>query len=427
MKKTIPVLLLFIIATQFITAQISPNVLKKYPAHILFKLNEVTSVVAINEEKQIQIATEILKKDNLANAGLAKGETVEKVQQYYTLDRQFLNEVLSQDEVDRYYSQQEPNNRLLLALATAKQLSLDPNQVLALRKQNDILEATKSKDDSQKNEFYTQKLDSILTKKQKGALLATIYRKESNDQTNKDWNNILKYNLATAKDSSLLRPKLFRYNLIKNSVLDPKINKTNTKKQLELKDKLALELQPDILNHYAILAQEGYKKNLFSLVIPMEKQLSLTSVQIDSLLANYKRLELLKLKNNKDDQMIIIYTDYIKFENEAIARLLDPKQLTDFLLAKNRVKSRKTAVNDWTSLEKQNLTTGLDKLKTLNEFASYHLNAMIADERIKISRNRLNLFVKRDIELKKPELLKQLDIIKQTENNAKSAKNDLKW
>ena len=49
------------------------------------------------------------------------------------------------------------------------------------------------------------------------------------------------------------------------------------------------------------------------------------------------------------------------------------------------------------------------------------------NDRLKIDNNQANLFARRDIESKKPELLKKLDDLKAIETNTKSTKNALKW
>ena len=427
MKKTSLLLLLFIIASNSITAQISPNVIKKFPAHIIYKMDEVTSKVSLPEDTQMKLGAEMLKKDSIANTLLAKGLPLANLKKQYDLDKKFLKQLLTLEEAETYFAKTDPNNRFLQALQLATNLKLTPTQITAIRQQNTLLDSLKIKGLFEKNEFYNRKLDTILAKKQYGMLISSLYKIESNAQSTKDWEKILKLKLATPKDSTMVLAQLNKYNLIKNSVLDPKSGRPQTKKISTLKDKIIIDFQPAILTHYYILKDEFYKINLFSEVIRLEKELNLTAVQTDSLLVNYKKIEQMKFKNKDNDTTDLTSKDYSNFQNVAVTRILEPKQLTQFFYKKNFLKAKKLAFKDWTQLEKQNKVADLDKNKTLTEFDEYHLKALIANERIKMNKNQLNIFIKRDIELKKPELLRNLDAQKQAENNAKSTKNELKW
>jgi hypothetical protein len=427
MKKTTPLLLLFLLASSLLTAQISPNVIKKFPAHIIYKLNEVTSKVSISEEKQTKIAALLIQKDSLAKNSLAKGEPVDQIKKHYILKKKEIINVLSPEESETYFLALEPDNRFLIALNLKNNLGLDGNQIKKIRKQNTMIDSLKFNDNQKRYQFYKHNLDSVLTRKQYNRMLEHVYKNEATIQSRKDWKNILAYNLANPKDSTMVLKKIYQYQLAQKMQLDKKREKTNSKKTALLKKKLSIEHRPDILNHYSIMSQKDTKKNLFAEAIQLKKEIKLTDVQIDSLLVNYKRLELLKLKDDKNVKSKSDKSDYKHFENKAISRLLDPKQLNELLYKKNLVKSRQLAGADWQFLEKQNLIKDLDKLKTLSEFASFHINSLVADERIKLNKNQLNLFYKRDVLLKKPELLQKIDAIKKTESNTKSAKNNLKW
>lgn len=433
MKKTKYLLLLFFITSSVITAQISPatgqispKVTAKFPAHIVYKIEEINSKIALSEDKQMIIGRQLKQNDSIANLRLAQGESISGLKKYMTIDNRFLKMLLTPKEAETYFAQTNPDNRFLLALQLASSLKLTPEQTEAIRQQNKILEAKNITSAFKRNQIYVTKLDSILDKKQHEFLVSNYYKEEAGELSRNDWHNILKLKLATPKDSVATINELYRYHLMKNTIIDKKARPL-TKKHAQLRDKITIDLQPATLSHYYFLTDEFYyRSNILSEIIKYEKKIPLTPIQTDSLLANYKKLEQMRTLNNLNEN-VTPPGEFYKFEDEGIQRILEPQQLTIFLYERNHIKSKKLAFKDWTLLEKQNQTKDLDKIKTLNEFAAYHLDSLVAKERAEISPNNLNYFIKRDIEIRKPELLQKLDAQKQAAANAKSTNNELKW
>jgi hypothetical protein len=434
--KKINAFLLMIFMTSFvtiaqmspITGQINPNVMAKFPAHILSKLEEINSKMPLSEEKLMILGRHLKKNDSIANLKLAQGESIKELKKYMTIEDRYLKMLLTPKEYETYFSQINPDNRFLRALQLASTLKLTPEQTEAIRQQNKILEAKNSMSSFKKNEFYVTKLDSILDKKQHEFVTSQYYQEQARELSATDWHNLLKLKLTKPQDSVAMLNELYRYHLIKNTIIDEKARPL-TKKAAQLKEKIIIDLQPAILTHYHFLANEFYyRTNLFSSIINFEKEIPLTPVQTDSLLVNYRKLEQIKIINTLNDDEPP-YSEYQKFQNEVVQRIIEPQQLTTFLYKRGRIKAAKLAYKDWTFLEKQNQTKDLDKMKTLNEFATYHLDFLVAKERVEISPNTLNYFLKRDIELKKPELLQKLDAQKQANanTNAKNTNNELKW
>jgi hypothetical protein len=300
-------------------------------------------------------------------------------------------------------------------------------QIELIRIQND-LSTTMPNDHTKKQMiFYTQNLDSILNTLQYRSLMKIIYKKQTLAQSRKDWYDILKLKLATPKDSSAIYPQIFQYHSIKNSVLDEKSEIHNNKEIRKLNDEINLQFQPEIITWSNILRDGSYEKNIFSETIKFQKELNLTGIQIDTLLVNYRKIEQLKFKNKEEDQVSDKSKNYVSIENKKIVKILDSKQLTLLLVKKNEKLAMQKAINDWNTIEKQGLTKDLNKDATIKEFADYQLKYLVADNRVKIDKNQLNVFYRRDLLLKRPALLKQLDESKQNEQNIKSTKNQLKW
>jgi hypothetical protein len=410
-----------------IYGQIPIKVKQSFPAHITYKIKDIATKIKLTEEQQMQIGKRLVKKDSLANVHIRRTDTLINLKDYYTVDKAVLVSILSQEELDDYLSQADDKNRFLLAIKSAKKLQLNPKQVEEIRSQNVFLTSKTQLSNKQKNIFYVRKLDSILEKKQYGALLRIIYSKESALKTQKDWNAILKLKLATPQDSIALYSKIGEYHLISNIMQDPKSGIYGPNKINTIRDKVNLQFQPQILVRYNIVTEGIYKKNIFSEILKYDAPLKLTTNQIDSLLAHYKKIEQLKFKNNELNLTQDKSNSYTIIENKATLETLDAKQLQLFLMLRNQKKAVALAHNNWKSLEKLGLTKEVDKDTTLKEFTSYELKSLASDNLVKIDNNQINVFYRRDILLKKPALLKQLDEINQTNEIAKKTKNNLKW
>lgn len=426
MKKTI-LPFLFIIATQFTMAQLSPKVTKGFPAPIVIKIYDVASKIAISEEKQIQIGKKLQANDSLANLSLSKAEPLSQLQKFYPSQKNILIGIVSNEELDAYLYEFDKKNRFLLALKSYKNLELNAKQMAEIRKQDEILDSLKIIESTKKYQFFNHKLDTILNKKQYTSLLKLVYWDRSKEESNIDWKNIQKLKLVTAKDTSQSHRKLFEYYLEMNSFLDPSAKKYDSKKNTEFKNLIVLEKQPPVLTRYNILSNFIYKINIFSSAIQYEKELKLNNTQIDTLLSKYKELELMKYKDKETNPLLKKTDTYALFENKAITSILDPKQIESLLAKKNEKNAIQIAQENWIELEKLGLTKGQDKNSQRKEFAIYQLRSLMANEQLKMNKNPANMFRKRDVELKKPELLKQLDSVRRSEKNAATTKSELRW
>ncbi|CAI2768201.1 hypothetical protein [Flavobacterium collinsii] len=418
---------LFLVFANWGQAQISQKVIKQFPAHIIYQINEMSSKIVLNEDKQIKVGKKLFARDSLANVELNKGEAVSKLKIYYEIEKNFFQNICTQEEIEEYFHKADPTNRFLLALRSITVLKLNPTQISQLREQNAVLDLVTITNQHKKIQYYNSKLESILDRKQFVLLIKQIYSQQSLEETKKDWKNIQQFKLISTKDTSGLYKELYNYNLMVNTVVDPQSEKLGVIKNREVRNALMLQKQPSILTRYNILSEGSYKKNLFSTTIKFQEDLNLAQIQIDSLLSKYRTLELQKLKDEKKDQMLNKKSEYILYENTAILEILDPKQLARLLIKKNEKAASNIAVNSWEELEQLGLTKNVDRNTTLKEFMHYQLNFLVASDEVKMNNNAVNIFNKRDVELKKPELLKQLEQTKRNQETSKSAKNALKW
>ncbi|WP_159086020.1 hypothetical protein [Flavobacterium faecale] len=427
MKKTTPFLLLFFMASSLITAQLSPKVIKKFPASMLNKIYDISTKTVLTEDQQFKIGNKLIANDSLANLSVAKGEPIANLKNYYPTTQKLLTGILSDEQLDAYQYKLDNKNRFLLALKSAKKLELTTQQIIAIRAHNQLLDFQNMQESVQKQQFYNQKLDTILNQKQFAMVINLVYTDKSKEEADNDWKNIQKLKLVAAKDSSLVHRQLLDYYIGLNSYIDSSAKKFDAKKSTEIKNLIVLEKQPPVLTRFNILSDFIYKINIFSLAIQFEKELNLNTTQIDSLLSKYKELEIMKYKDKATNVLLKKTDTYTLFENTAIASILDPQQIEKLLANKNKKNAIQIAQEKWSELENKGLTKGQDQKTVTKQFAMYQLRYLMVSDQLKMNKSAVNMFKKRDIELKKPDLLKQLDSIKRNEKNTTVTKSQLKW
>lgn len=215
------------------------------------------------------------------------------------------------------------------------------------------------------------------------------------------------------------------YHIAKNAFLDKKADRYEKTKRDLLSKKMALG-EPPVLVHANILSDGTYSNNKYSSIIKYEKELELTQSQIDTLLLKYNQLERIKIEN-KDNESSAEASKIVPSEYENIAHILTPEQVKKWLIQKNKLAAKKEAQRNWLQLEEEGLTKDLDKDKTLTEFSVYQLQFLVTKDRAMVYHTQENIFAKRDIEKKKPELLKQLDAINLKKSKNTKTKNALAW
>lgn len=135
--KLIKVLLMGILFhPSFGIAQVSQKVSRLFPAHIVYRIEDLSSKIKLAEDKQIKIGQKLYTADSLANISLSKNEPVAKLKSFYTIDANFLKPILSAEELDYYGYMTDKDNRYLSALVFASNLKLDPGKISEIRKKN---------------------------------------------------------------------------------------------------------------------------------------------------------------------------------------------------------------------------------------------------------------------------------------------------
>ncbi len=425
MKTKIKILFLVILCLPILSqAQVSQNLSKRFPAHIVYKIADVVSKINLTEDKQIKIGQKLFTADSLATISLANGKPSSKLKSYYTIDTPFLKPILSQKELDDYGYEMDKDNRYLVALKFASELKLEPTQISEIRKQNDSLDAVPKISSKKTIWIYNNKLFQILSEKQYVLLLKIIYKEQSMEDAKKDWDKIIKLKLITDENDKTEFIKILKYHMGKDSFLDKKAEQYEKTKIDFMENQMALG-EPLLLVHANILSDGTYIDNKYSSVIKYEKELELTKSQTDTLLLKYRELEFIRF-DNKEKELTHTSPKPVPSEYENITKILTADQVQKWLLNKKVKEAKRLGFRNWEQLQVEGLTKDLDKDKTLTELSVYQLQYLVSNERTIIYNTQEALLMKWNIEQKKPELLKQLDALVQKNKNT-NARNILTW
>lgn len=424
MKK----LLFILMSLPFVSlAQLSPNVSKHYPAHIVYKIDDVLSILKLDEETQIKIAEKFQKIDSIANASLAQGIPIEQLKANYTIDKKFLKNLVTIEELENFAYETDKDNRFLAALNSIPFTKLDPEQTNKIRQLNDSLDAAPKKTLKETMQFQNLKLSKILHQEQYPLLMGFIYKDQSIEEANIDWQNILKLKINNPEKGTEEYRKIVDYHLNKNSFLDKRADRFDKKKRDFLSIKATM-MQPPLLIRANILSDQKHANNKYASVIQYEKELNLNQNQIDSLLAKYIAFEKIKIENSENilkknlEPAIPLPSE---FDN--VAKIITTEQINKWLILKNKNEALIKGKESWAKLEKEGLTKELDKEKTIKELSVYHLKYLVAAERSKSWKSQETLFLLRDVEQNKPDILLQLDAITRSKAKSTNAKNELSW
>lgn len=425
MKKT---LLFFTLLLSFSTqAQVSLNISKNYPAHIVYKIDDVLSTVKLDEDKQIKIAEKFKKIDSLANVSLANGGSVERLKSDYNIDAKFLKNILSAEELEQFAYESDKDNRFLVALISKSNLKLNSTQINQIRQLNDSLNITPKKSTKEVVQFYNLKLQKILDKQQYDELIKFNYKDQSLTDAKTDWERILKLKINTPGKEKEEFKQIVDFHFNKNSFLDTKADRYEKK----LRDFLSLKatlMEPPLLIRAKILSDDKHANNKYASIIKYEKELNLSQQQIDTLLAKYLVFEKIIIENRENvlkENLMPAIPLPSEFEN--IFKIITPEQINKWLVYKNKNESIKKSKEIWNKLEAEGLTKDLEKEKTMNELSAYYLKYLVAIEKAKNWKTPETRFLIRDVEQTKPEILQKLDAIVRTKAKNENAKNSMAW
>lgn len=408
-------------------AQISTKVSQNYPAHIVYKIDDLLEKMPFDEATQIKIAQKFQKTDSLANASLAQGLPVGEWKNKYTIDKDFLKELISRDDRDRFDYLTNQDNRFLAALNAGTAVKLNPEQLQKIRSLHDSLDAKPKMATKDLIQFQTTQLNRILQREQFYHLMHFIYKDQSFAEAKTDWNTILNLKINTPGKEKEEFKIIADYHMNKNFFLDKKAERYDSKTQKMMVFKAAL-MEPPLLIRANILSNQKYANNKYASVVSYEKELQLSQKQIDSLLSKYVIYEKIKLHNSENLlKKNLEPAQALPVEFNHLVKILTADQINKWMLLKNKNDAIVKAKVSWKQLEKEGLTKDIEREKQLNELATYFLNYAVAVEKSKSWKTQESLFQIRDVEQKKPEILRQHDAIRRSKAEAVATKKALTW
>ncbi|MBB6235544.1 hypothetical protein HDC90_000141 [Pedobacter sp. AK013] len=303
-------------------------------------------------------------------------------------------------------------SKLTILFRYEQQLNLTKEQIADLKTQVMRLDSLKTVSNPDTNKFIKEQLVGILNPRQYQEWGQIVRMAEASYWTKLNWQLLKESGLVQNTDSAKLYLQNFRYEINKASALERAV-KSKPEYAGLIRDSI-LTIRPLIL-----LKLDAYRNRLpkwspFVNVFMFRKELDLRDDQIDSLISQFNKVQIIKLFNKVSHQYDNAY--FKKTEFERILNILGIEKIERYLFVKaqNQVMDKSKA--DWQSLQKYGLSKGLDSVKVFKEIQEYELKLLIAQERLALNNTQKNVFDKKDIEDNRPRILKDLEQAIATKN-----------
>lgn len=410
-------------------AQIAKELISKYPAFVIYRLNEITSKTGLSLQKQRTIAEYFLNQDRAAGKALLTGVSPSGLGKFYSDNDAYLKIVLSPLEYNDYIvTEGTLDQQLQKVIKYRMELKLSNQQLSELmttakknQTESDPLDASGTKNSIPADDSMV--LTSILTKQQYSKFFYILVRQLSVRQTNESWKELKKSGLVVEADSSKLYPKNMEYFIAANTVEAQsfealKRNKIDSIRESCFVFKPIILWKQDMLNSTMPASQ-------FADVLKMRAILHITNKQIDSLLADAVKLQQIRkdyIASHPHQKF-----DAAMFEGKNLIRTMSSAQYTAYLKQKNMITAMTNEKKVWNRLKQYGLNTGIDSIKTNNELINYQLNLLVASERYHVDDSPENAEIRSKAERAKPPILKELDLAVKTNSGNAMAKKQLSW
>lgn len=409
-------------------AQVNSEVLRKYPAQTIGRLQSVLNRVNLSSDKQEKLANYFNQQNNNAELRLKQGASPEEISSYYTLDTKQLAKILSPLELNDFNisDQTKYKSEFAKAVRYRQQLALSVSQTNILLKEISKETAPQVEDIQNFKKIEFDRLKQVLNEAQfKNYFIVASH--DSAARTIKTYfRQLKKYNLVKASDSLKLCDELLKYTI--NQFADLEKTRNYNPDGMD-----SVSLYHTLYRPYILWKLDVYNNTLpwwvwnqgGRIVINREK-LKISDVQVDSLLMNNIALEKKKWVNKSrySNEFVNVWSEQVA----SIIRTLNESQYNQYLELKFYRQSLYNADQDWIGLKNAGLVNAqTDSVKVMKENMNYELKALVANEKAYYTRKQKDIFTKQAIENMKPELLKRLDAIKNENASNQRTKSSLAW
>ena len=324
-----------------------------------------------------------------------------------------------------------PEKELAAAIKYRNELNLNVNQINSLIDNSIRLEkwraSTVSKYPNLKVDTKSQEMKVLLpllkTEEQYTKFLTLKNSDKAMKNAKADWDGLKAFDIAKGLDSVQINNQNQNYETSVLVNVERMSNSVTPEKADSVKMSMRIN-KPSLL-----LKLDAYKRTLpksqVSEAIYYRKELILSDAQVDELLEAVRKVEQLKL-DNKSKQLYVT-TNVAHLEGSNLTSILNEIQYSQYLFFKAMDRGRANAKNDWLKLKQFGLDKGLDSAKVFMQNAGYETNMLVAVARLKNEDSQKNVFFKKQMESKKPDNLKQLDLAIKNLAANNDAKKALSW
>ncbi|GGI25222.1 hypothetical protein [Pedobacter mendelii] len=409
-------------------AQVNTEVLKKYPAQTISRLQSVLNRVNLSSEKQEKLANYFNQQNNNAELRLKQGASSQEISSYYTLDTKQLAKILSPLELNDFNTSDQTKYRseLVKAIRFRQQLALSIPQTNTLLQEISKETAPEVEDIQKFKKIEFDKLKQVLNESQFKNYFMVASQDSALRTIKTYFRQLKKYNLVKVSDSSKLCDELLKYTL--NQFADLEKTRNYNPDGMD-----SVSLYHTLYRPYILWKLDVYNNTLpwwvwnqGGRIVINRKKLNISDIQVDSLLMNNIALEKKKWANKSrySNEFINVWSEQVA----SIIRTLNESQYNQYLELKFYRQSLYNADQDWAGLKNAGLVNAqTDSAKVMTENTSYELKALVANEKAYYTQKQKDLFAKQAVENMKPELLKRLDAIRNENANNQRTKSSLAW
>jgi hypothetical protein len=411
------------IKAQDSTTRLDPAVIAAFPAHIVYRIYDVTTRTDLPVDRQWMLGRYFLSQDSLAGLALKNGKPPAKLKDYYSKQTEEYVAIVTPAGINDY----QTANGIFRSQSSAvlryrKQLGLNEEQVSRVVRLWQSWGDRNMNDDPDMKKKDALELNQILTPAQFEGSLAIINKRKAHSYVLIDLERAREYKLLDGPDSAQLIKQIEAYRLHYTADVERTTICDHPESAADSLKKKDDAWQPPVLFKLMALRNAAPSSEL-SLILRYESAIKLQSRQKDSIVSRMQSLEQTRyaswLKGEKYNSKT--------FETETITQLLDSTQREVFWTEKNRDKAAVNTDQDLANLQEANLIADNDQDRIRAEINQYELDLLTSQERINYQRTPGNLLLRKAVQYNKPDALKKLDQLKKVADTQDDAKKSFTW
>lgn len=412
------------------TQQLPDKFLYRYPPAVVNKVYEANIRVNLSQAEIEQLAVQYNKEDSLLFDIVQKGKSVDEIDKLYANQMRELKSILGENRYRKLYSGviiQPCNEDSAIATYYKNRLeglqAIKPLEKTSEKKLEKLFYQGIAK---YPNEGWATNFNQAM----KSSINDTIYyvqlykddiEQAATSNTKQYIAGLQKQGKITKAGRNVLYPLAYEKNrqLALLDIMFPRFTKA--------KDSLITIVSGQYDSLIAVTQNRNgasMPTSQLTTTLKFSKELDLTSVQIDSILAVAAVIKNSKAALNAKDASARY--DAKPYESVRLAAILTEDQFLKAVALNNKTKAEQDAIQDWKELENSGLATNYEKENTMKQLRSFHLARSGAYYRYSYDREKQKANT-RLIDDKMPAALKALKASHKYNNPTNTPQGNFQW